>query len=95
MSTNTVYGDYPIYYKQPIRVSVFPRFYLLIEENFKLIRSLKWLRYHAHTRPHLYYSVVLGLAAPALALVLTPLRRKYLYPDHEPIPSGYPSMYIY
>ncbi|ODQ59289.1 hypothetical protein WICANDRAFT_69651 [Wickerhamomyces anomalus NRRL Y-366-8] len=64
----TVYGDYPVYYKQPIR----------------------WLRYHAHTRPHLYYSVVLGLGVPALALILTPLRRRYLYPDHEVVPNGYP-----
>ncbi|MCP8716211.1 MAG: hypothetical protein M5E90_02205 [Asgard group archaeon] len=31
----------------------------------------------------------MGVSAPVL-LLLTPLRRKYLYPDHEPIPFVYP-----
>jgi len=26
-------------------------------------------------------------------MVLTPLRRKYWYPDHVPVPASYPSMY--
>ncbi|ODV80646.1 uncharacterized protein CANTADRAFT_46265 [Suhomyces tanzawaensis NRRL Y-17324] len=65
--SDKVYGEYPTYYKQPIR----------------------WARYHAHTKPHFFWSVLLGLSAPVL-LLATPLRRKYLYADHEPIPNVYP-----
>ncbi|KAK6454984.1 uncharacterized protein RJT20DRAFT_129652 [Scheffersomyces xylosifermentans] len=62
-----VWGDYPIYYKQPFR----------------------WARYHAHTKPHFFFSVLLGVSAPLL-LLATPIRRKLLYSDHEPIPRVYP-----
>lgn len=47
------------------------------------------MRYHAHTKPQFFWSVALGLAGPVL-LLLTPLRRKYIYADHEPIPYVYP-----
>ncbi|KAG2733147.1 hypothetical protein G9P44_004137 [Scheffersomyces stipitis] len=62
-----VWGDYPIYYKQPIR----------------------WARYHAHTKPHFFFSVLLGVSAPLL-LLAAPVRRKLWYNDHEPIPRVYP-----
>ncbi|CAN3357530.1 hypothetical protein DICA3_C11738 [Diutina catenulata] len=62
-----VWGDYPQYWKQPIR----------------------WARYHAHTKPHFFFSVVLGLSAPLL-LLATPLRRKYWYEDSEAVPYVYP-----
>ncbi|RKP30077.1 hypothetical protein METBISCDRAFT_31208 [Metschnikowia bicuspidata] len=62
-----VWGDYPVYYKQPLR----------------------WIRYHAHTRPHFALSIAMGVAGPLL-LLMTPLREKYLYADHEPIPYVYP-----
>ncbi|KAI5955237.1 N19M [Candida jiufengensis] len=65
--SDKVWGDKPIYFKQPIR----------------------WIRYHAHVNPALFLSVSLAAAAPVL-LLLTPLRRKFLYPDHEPIPFVYP-----
>ncbi|RLV87031.1 hypothetical protein JA9_000892 [Meyerozyma sp. JA9] len=67
MSADKVWGDYPVYHKQPIR----------------------WLRYHAHTKPHFFWSVAMGLSAPLL-LLATPLRRKFLYEDHTPIPVTYP-----
>ncbi|KAI3405534.1 N19M [Candida oxycetoniae] len=67
MASDKVWGDKPVYFKQPIR----------------------WMRYHAHVNPAIFLSVVLGLAGPTL-LFLSPLRRKYLYPDHEPIPFVYP-----
>lgn len=49
----------------------------------------QWLRYHAHTKPHFFWSVAMGLTAPLL-LLATPLRRKFLYEDHTPIPVTYP-----
>ncbi|EGW35482.1 uncharacterized protein SPAPADRAFT_58726 [Spathaspora passalidarum NRRL Y-27907] len=62
-----VYGDYPVYYKNPIR----------------------WARYHAHTKPHFVFAVFFAVSAPVL-LLLTPLRRKFLYDDHTPLPYVYP-----
>ncbi|CCH43328.1 hypothetical protein BN7_2876 [Wickerhamomyces ciferrii] len=53
---------------------------------------IKWLRYHSHWRPHLFYSLIIGLTFPILAIAGTPLRRKYWYSDHVPLPNGYPSM---
>ncbi|AOW29099.1 hypothetical protein MG5_03585 [Candida albicans P57072] len=67
MSEEKVWGDKPVYFKQPFR----------------------WIRYHAHVNPALFVSVALGVSAP-LVLLLTPLRRKYLYADHEPVPQVYP-----
>ncbi|CAI5759413.1 unnamed protein product [Candida verbasci] len=52
-------------------------------------QPLRWVKYHANVNPALFVSVALGLSGP-LILMLTPLRRKYLYPDHEPIPLVYP-----
>lgn len=49
----------------------------------------QWFKYHAHTKPHFVWAVGLGLAAPLL-LIASPIRRKYLYADHEPIPKVYP-----
>lgn len=66
-TTDKVWGDYPVYYKQPYR----------------------WFKYHAHTKPHFVWAVGLGLSAPLL-LAISPIRRKYLYSDHEPIPKVYP-----
>ncbi|CAH2445832.1 Subunit of mitochondrial NADH:ubiquinone oxidoreductase (complex I) [Komagataella phaffii CBS 7435] len=61
-------GDYPVYYKQPIR----------------------WLSYHAHTRPHVFYAIAVAALGPVF-MMATPLRRKFLYDDHEPLPAnGYP-----
>ncbi|RKP28805.1 hypothetical protein METBISCDRAFT_20150, partial [Metschnikowia bicuspidata] len=42
-----------------------------------------------HTRPHFALSIAMGVAGPFL-LLMTPLREKYLYADHEPIPYVYP-----
>lgn len=66
-AADKVWGDYPVYYKQPFR----------------------WARYHAHTKPHFFFSVILGLSAPVL-LLIAPIRRKLVYEDHEPIPRVYP-----
>ncbi|KAG7666014.1 N19M [[Candida] subhashii] len=66
-SARKVWGDYPVYYKNPIR----------------------FCRYHAHVNPHLFLSVVLGVSGPLL-LLLTPLRRKFLYEDYAPVPYTYP-----
>ncbi|RCK62493.1 NADH-ubiquinone oxidoreductase 9 subunit [Candida viswanathii] len=52
-------------------------------------QPLRWIRYHAHVNTALFTAVALGVSAP-ICLLLTPLRRKYLYPDHEPIPLVYP-----
>lgn len=49
----------------------------------------QWFRYHAHTKPHFTFSVAMGLAAPLL-LLATPLREKYVYANHQPIPNVYP-----
>lgn len=49
----------------------------------------QWIRYHAHTKPHFALSVALGVAGPVL-LLLSPVREKYLYANHEPIPYVYP-----
>ncbi|CEP23259.1 hypothetical protein BN1211_3796 [Cyberlindnera jadinii] len=51
---------------------------------------IRWCRYHAHNRPHIFFSVAIGVAGPILALTLTPLRRKFLFEDHEPVPFSYP-----
>ncbi|OBA22567.1 hypothetical protein METBIDRAFT_38725 [Metschnikowia bicuspidata var. bicuspidata NRRL YB-4993] len=62
-----VWGDYPVYYKQPIR----------------------WVRYHAHTKPHFVFSIFFGVSAPLL-LLMAPLREKYIFASHNPIPFVYP-----
>lgn len=53
------------------------------------ILTNQWFRYHAHTKPHFVFSIVMGLAAPVF-LLATPLRDKYLYKTHNPIPHVYP-----
>ncbi|AOW05870.1 hypothetical protein B0I72DRAFT_142429 [Yarrowia lipolytica] len=50
----------------------------------------RYLRWSAHNRPHLFFAFAIGIAGPVAALTLTPLRRKYLYPDHSPLPQSYP-----
>ena len=53
----------------------------------------QYLRWSAHNRPHLFFAFAIGIAGPVAALTLTPLRRKYLYPDHSPLPQSYPREY--
>lgn len=50
------------------------------------------MRYCSHEKPHLFYSVVIGVAGPVVALVGTPLRRQFLYSDAPEVPLTYPSM---
>lgn len=53
-------------------------------------QPIRWLRYYSHTKPHLFYAVSLGLMGPAFLFAVTPLRRKYLFEDHVPVPTTYP-----
>lgn len=56
-------------------------------------QPIRFLRYVSHTKPHLVLAVGFGAAAPVLAIVGIPLRKKYLYPDAPEIPLSYPSKY--
>ncbi|GMM36910.1 hypothetical protein DASC09_042350 [Saccharomycopsis crataegensis] len=53
-------------------------------------QPIRWMRYYAHNRPHLFFAVMLGAMGPVFLLGVGPLRRKYLYPDHTPLPQSYP-----
>lgn len=65
------------------------RFELPSSNSLHHYTNRQWIRYHAHTKPHFALSVALGVAGPVL-LLLSPLREKYLYANHEPIPQVYP-----
>ncbi|ODV88080.1 hypothetical protein CANARDRAFT_26240 [[Candida] arabinofermentans NRRL YB-2248] len=52
---------------------------------------VRWLRYHAHNRPHLFYSGFIAFMGPVFIVFVTPLRRQFLYEDAKPLPlDGYP-----
>lgn len=53
-------------------------------------QPLRYLRYCAHTKPHIVVAYVLGVGGPLAALTLTPVRRKLLYADAPQIPMSYP-----
>lgn len=136
MTSDKVWGEYPLYFKQPLKVcpqekkrkkkrwkklmvllvsywfqnclrlDSLPVFYFTILKFSFFIKTftlfplffslnhlltvLQWIRYHAHTKPHFVASIGLGLSAPLLVVFVAPLRRKFLYADHEPIPKVYP-----
>ncbi len=49
------------------------------------------MRYHAHTRPHLFFPVVIALASPLLLGVFTPDRkRRWIGEDAPLLPETYP-----
>ncbi|GMF58816.1 unnamed protein product [[Candida] boidinii] len=51
----------------------------------------EWLRYHAHNKPHLFYSCAIAALSPVFVFVVTPLRKSFLYQDAAPLPiNGYP-----
>lgn len=52
---------------------------------------IRWVRYQAHNKPHLFFSAFIALMGPAFLFAGTPLRRKFLYEDAAPLPlDGYP-----
>lgn len=52
---------------------------------------VRWLRYHAHNKPHLFFSGFIALMGPVFLFAGTPIRRQFLYADAEPLPlDGYP-----
>ncbi|CAN6610812.1 hypothetical protein TRVA0_004S03158 [Trichomonascus vanleenenianus] len=53
-------------------------------------QPFRFIRYIGYHKPHIAVAVGLGVAAPIIAIIGTPLRQKYLYPDSEPIPTSYP-----
>ncbi|ODV92882.1 hypothetical protein CANCADRAFT_94786 [Tortispora caseinolytica NRRL Y-17796] len=57
-------------------------------ELFK--QPFKYMRWCAHHYPAYFFSLLLGFSFPVAALAVTPLRRKFLYDDHIPIPRTYP-----
>ncbi|KAH7911680.1 N19M, NADH-ubiquinone oxidoreductase 9.5 kDa subunit [Hygrophoropsis aurantiaca] len=51
----------------------------------------RYLQYLAHEQPVIFFSCALGLAGPALALGIPPIRRRYFgYTTPDPIPTSYP-----
>ncbi|KAG2122775.1 N19M, NADH-ubiquinone oxidoreductase 9.5 kDa subunit [Suillus clintonianus] len=54
-------------------------------------RGYRHLQYLAHEQPVIFYSCVLGLAGPVLALSVPPIRRNWFgYTPAQPIPTTYP-----
>lgn len=53
------------------------------------------MRYCAHEKPQLFFSVLIGVAGPVIAVFGTPLRRSLLFADAPPIPLTYPCKYSY
>ncbi|ODV98230.1 hypothetical protein PACTADRAFT_716 [Pachysolen tannophilus NRRL Y-2460] len=54
-------------------------------------QPFRWLSYHAHTRPYVFYATAIAALGPVFIFVVTPVRRKFLYEDHVPLPvNGYP-----
>ncbi|ESX00979.1 putative membrane protein [Ogataea parapolymorpha DL-1] len=52
---------------------------------------IRWLRYYAHNRPHLFFAGCIAVMGPAMLVTITPLRRRFLYDDLAPLPlDGYP-----
>ncbi|KAK9459286.1 uncharacterized protein V1516DRAFT_665833 [Lipomyces oligophaga] len=51
---------------------------------------IRTLRFYARTRPQYFWPLVIAFGSVPFAVVYTPLRRHFLYPDHVPIPLEYP-----
>ncbi|CDO54128.1 NI9M subunit of mitochondrial NADH:ubiquinone oxidoreductase (complex I), putative [Geotrichum candidum] len=54
------------------------------------VQPFRYMRYCAHEKPQLFFSVVIGVAGPVFAILGTPLRRSLLFDDAPPIPVTYP-----
>ncbi|KAH7930186.1 N19M, NADH-ubiquinone oxidoreductase 9.5 kDa subunit [Leucogyrophana mollusca] len=54
-------------------------------------RGYRYLQFLAHEQPVIFYSCVLGVTGPALALSVPPIRRRYFgYVAAESVPTSYP-----
>ncbi|CDK28837.1 unnamed protein product [Kuraishia capsulata CBS 1993] len=54
-------------------------------------QPIRWFRYHAHTRPHVFFACAVAGLAPVFIFVVTPLRKTFLYGDSPALPiHGYP-----
>ncbi|ODQ52810.1 putative NADH-ubiquinone oxidoreductase 9.5 kDa subunit [Saitoella complicata NRRL Y-17804] len=51
---------------------------------------VKYCHWAAVEHPAVFYSMLMGLAGPVIAYTVPPIRRKLGYPDHIPLPMGYP-----
>ncbi|EGN99236.1 N19M, NADH-ubiquinone oxidoreductase 9.5 kDa subunit [Serpula lacrymans var. lacrymans S7.3] len=54
-------------------------------------RGYRYLQHLAHEQPVIFYSCVLGVTGPVLALSVPPIRRRYFgWAPGEPVPTSYP-----
>ncbi|ORY87938.1 hypothetical protein BCR37DRAFT_390445 [Protomyces lactucae-debilis] len=51
---------------------------------------IKYLRWAAHERPNVFYSLLLGGLGPVALLVVPPVRRSLGFTRAEPVPLSYP-----
>ncbi|KAG5518026.1 hypothetical protein PMAC_003210 [Pneumocystis sp. 'macacae'] len=52
--------------------------------------SIKYAKWAAQERPHLFYSFCLGSLGPIIFLIVPPIRKRLGYVSPEPIPKTYP-----
>ncbi|KAH7884750.1 N19M, NADH-ubiquinone oxidoreductase 9.5 kDa subunit [Phlebopus sp. FC_14] len=56
-----------------------------------LRQGYKYLQYLAHDQPVIFFSCVIGITGPVLALSVPPIRRNYFgFVPSEPVPTTYP-----
>lgn len=57
----------------------------------QLLTHIQWLRWCAHNKPNIFFPCAIAAMGPVFLFVVTPLRRKFIYPDAAPLPmGGYP-----
>ncbi|KAK9382862.1 uncharacterized protein V2V93DRAFT_363681 [Kockiozyma suomiensis] len=48
------------------------------------------LRFHARVSPQYFFPLALAFVSIPVMFTILPIRRRFLYPDHQPIPFEYP-----
>ncbi|BFZ58782.1 hypothetical protein PYCC9005_005847 [Savitreella phatthalungensis] len=51
---------------------------------------IRYLRWAAHERPNVFYSLIIGAIGPVALLVVPPIRRSMGYTRSVPPPMSYP-----
>ncbi|CAF9908730.1 MAG: hypothetical protein GOMPHAMPRED_006288 [Gomphillus americanus] len=61
--------------------SAFPKFFQ---------QPFRYMRWAAHEKPAIFYSLVIGSCGPPMILIVPPIRRYFGDGPREPIPLTYP-----
>ncbi|KAK9475959.1 hypothetical protein V1514DRAFT_322607 [Lipomyces japonicus] len=53
-------------------------------------QPIRTLRYYSRKSPQYFFPLVIAAAIPVVGFIGYPLRVRFLYPNHEPVPKSYP-----